>query len=127
MLRGMKLVLNQPGESYTIHGYRPGVLMINGEPYTQSLAISATQLIPDWRPQTIGDLQAEDFAVFEELEAGLILLGTGAKQIFPAIECYAPLLERNIAVEIMDTPAACRTFNILVSEGRPVAAGLMMI
>ena len=60
------------------------------------------------------------------LEPEIVLLGTGDRQHFPHPRLLAPLTERRIGVEVMDTRAACRTFNILVAEGRRVAAALVI-
>ena len=62
-----------------------------------------------------------------ELDPQVILLGTGARQIFPAMALLARGLARSIGIEVMDTGAACRTYNILMAEGRQVVAGLLPI
>ncbi|MCP4126357.1 MAG: hypothetical protein GY753_04760, partial [Gammaproteobacteria bacterium] len=59
-------------------------------------------------------------------EPQLVILGTGEEQQFPQPALYALLLNQGVGVEVMTTPAACRTYNILVSEGRRVAAALLL-
>ena len=71
------------------------------------------------------DLFAEVFSPNNDIE--ILLLGTGAKQHFPPAEIIKSFIENNIALEVMDTGAACRTFNVLVSEDRRVAAALMAL
>ena len=74
-------------------------------------------------PQTLAAQQLESCLA---VQADILLIGTGARQIFPPRELLRALLLRGIGVEIMDTPAACRTFNILVPEGRQVVAALFL-
>ncbi len=95
-----------------------------------SLIISAKQLIEGWPPSTVEDLCAEHIAAIVALEPELILLGTGAALQFPQRELLMQLRsqrvsDRQVGVEIMDTAAACRTYNILMAEGRHVVAGLI--
>jgi len=94
---------------------------------TQSLILTGQQLITDWEPNRLDELTAAHLDAVLNLEPELILLGTGARQQFPAMDIMLPLHRARIGVEVMDTAAACRTFNILVAEGRHVVAALMMI
>ena len=94
---------------------------------TQSLILTPQQLIIDWEPNQLDELTAAHLDAVLNLEPELILLGTGARQQFPAMAIMQPLHRARIGVEVMDTAAACRTFNILVAEGRHVVAALMMI
>ncbi len=94
---------------------------------TQSLILTSQQLIIDWEPNQLDELTAAHLDTVLNLEPELILLGTGTRQQFPAMDIMLPLHQARIGVEVMDTAAACRTFNILVAEGRHVAAALMMI
>lgn len=86
------------------------------------------RIIENWTTCSIATLDAAAVATLRELGTAIILLGTGQRQTFPQTEvqrALATLASVGIAVEIMDTAAACRTYNILVSEGRPVAAALL--
>ncbi|HHJ13339.1 MAG TPA: hypothetical protein ENJ79_03050 [Gammaproteobacteria bacterium] len=123
----MKISLSTASGGYLIRAYEKGRLTINEESYAGSLILTPDRLIPDWRPQTVAELAAADFEPLMELRPGLVILGTGASQIFPPPALYAGLLDKGIGVEIMNTPAACRTYNILMAEGRAVAAALMML
>jgi uncharacterized protein len=67
-----------------------------------------------------------DIAPVLELEPEILLLGSGRQLVFPRQEIYGQVLGRNIGLEVMDTAAACRTFNILAAEGRRVAAALIL-
>ena len=123
----MKIILTNPGENYAIRSYQAGHVVINDQAYTKSLVLAPKQLMTDWPPQSADELTEADFEMLTELQPDLVLLGTGEKQVFPPLSLYAPLLQKNIAVEVMNTGAACRTYNILASEGRKVIAALMMI
>jgi uncharacterized protein len=88
--------------------------------------VSAARLIADWRPQHIGELTAADLEPALALEPQVLLLGSGARQVFPSPELLAQLYAARIGFEVMDTSAACRTYNVLVGEGREVAAALII-
>jgi len=95
--------------------------------FQRSIIITPSRLIDAWPPQTPDELRGEHFDDFAALQPALVLIGTGAKLIFPNPAYTAPLLRRGIGVEVMNTAAACRTYNFLVSDGRDVAVALMMI
>ena len=71
-------------------------------------------------------LAEADMAAIAALECPIVLLGTGLRQRFPSPALLRPLIERRIGVEVMDSHAACRTYNILMAEGRDVAAALIV-
>ena len=100
-----------------------GTIFINGKPFRHSMLLSAHTLEP-WSPQSITTLRRDDFLPILDHKPKIILLGTGPKQVFPPDEILAPCIQANIAVDIMDTGAACRTFNLLVAESRNVIAAL---
>ena len=130
-------------EALRIHAYASGAIIlavpahleVNQEvdPETglcqvnQSLILTGQQLISDWEPGQTDELTTAHMEAILELEPELVLLGTGARQHFPAMDILSPLHRARIGIEVMDTAAACRTFNILVGEGRHVVAALMMI
>ena len=120
----MKFAEDHNEASYKITGYEEDGININGRLFPESLVLSPTNLISDWKPKNISSLTVEDLAPFYALKAEVILLGTGDKQIFPTSEILKKFASMQIGFEIMDTQAACRTFNILMSEGRNVVAGL---
>jgi uncharacterized protein len=82
--------------------------------------------VPGWGPACAEDLAAEHLEAILDLDPQVIILGTGGTQVFPDQRVYLPALQLGLGVEVMDTGAACRTYNILASEGRKVAAGLIM-
>ena len=107
-----------------IRSCRPGEIDIAGEIWRQSILIHTGKCIA-WKIGSITDLSAEHLAEIIAFEPDILLIGTGTQQQFPDIESYAELLAHNIGVEIRDSPAAARTYNVLVSEGRKVMAGII--
>lgn len=109
-----------------IHSYQEGKININGKNCTHSLVVSNHTLNNDWAIQDIKQLDKYqlDFLLIDQPE--VIIIGTGQQLVFPHPEQYAHLIQRGIGVEFMDTGAACRTYNILLSEDRRVVAGLII-
>ena len=121
----MKLQLAQLGEIklFTAHG--PDHVMVNGERYARSIAVLAEEVRSDWVAAGYDELTEAHFAYFLILKPDVLLLGTGTTQRFPHPRLYRALTDAGIGVECMNTPAACRTYNILVAEGRRVVAAIL--
>ncbi len=81
-------------------------------------------MLEDWVPVPVETLAIDDLALLIETGPALIVLGTGNQQLLPDRELMFAMARRGIGFEVMDTPAAARTFNVLVGEGRSVAAVL---
>jgi len=123
----MHIQLETGGQANLIRAYVTGQIIVNQDSYARSVVVLPGQVITDWPPQTFGELAAAHVAALVPLRPELVLFGTGRRQHFPRAELLAPLVEAGIGWEIMDTGAACRTYNILMGEGRNVAAALLMI
>lgn len=123
----MHIQLESGGQSNQIRTYSSGLISVNQDSYTRSLIVLPGQIISDWPPQTLEELTAAHIEILVSLSPELLILGTGRRQQFPHAEILAPLVAAGIGWEIMDTGAACRTYNILMSEGRNVAAALLLI
>lgn len=121
----MKFALDPSGAQYLIKKYTPENITVNDKDYHCSIIVGPTTLIPDWRPQKIEELKAEDFAPIIALKPAIFILGVGQKHEFPPAEILQPLYLNHIGIEVMTTAAACRTYNVLASEGRLVIAGLL--
>lgn len=122
----MKLVFeNQPGLNL-VTGYGADHLMINKVRHDGNLLLSAGRIVSGWAPGGFDRLAAGDFAAVLELAPEVVIVGTGARQRFPAPQLLRPLIDAGIGFEVMDLAAACRTYNILASEGRAVAAALLL-
>ena len=109
-----------------IRGYDPGELRINDGVYRSSVIVGASAIREEPTLATAAELAAEHAARILEFEPEVVLLGTGRRQAFPAAEFGARFLQSGIGFEVMDTGAACRTFNVLVSERRRVVALLLL-
>ncbi len=122
----MKFAQDNQDEGYVITAYDDDGISVNGKPFTQSLIITTAKLDEDWKVDSITALQRGHVEQILALDPELIIIGTGNQLIFPAVEMYSNIIERGIGVDFMDTRAACRTYNILMSEGRHVVAGLIL-
>ena len=109
-----------------IRAYGNGELRVNEQVYRGGIILSAATVIADANVQNLDDLLALGLSRALALEPELVLLGTGARQIFPVPSFGAQFLRAGIGFEVMDTSAACRTFNVLVGEQRRVAAILLL-
>jgi uncharacterized protein len=109
-----------------IRAYGNGELRVNEHVYRGGVILSAATAIADASVQNLDDLLALGLSRALSMEPELVLLGTGARQIFPAPSFGAQFLRAGIGFEVMDTSAACRTFNVLVGEQRRVAAILLL-
>ena len=109
-----------------IRSCRSGEIRIKTEVYTRSLVVTVNTLEPNWPLTEIGALDGSLLEPILALDPELVLLGSGDRLVFPDAEKLRPIIERGIGYEIMDTAAACRTYNVLVAEGRHVVAGLII-
>jgi uncharacterized protein len=110
----------------SITSYDAVHIAVNGRRLTKSFILTPQRLIEDWPPDSLDELSAPHLAAVAALDCPIVLLGTGTRQRFPAPALLRPLLARRIGVEVMDSHAACRTYNILMAEGRDVAAALII-
>ena len=120
----MKLHVSGPGSRNAITGYGEGYVLVNGRRHESSLIVLPDQVLA-WDVAGFSALSAEHFSSLKNLQAEILLLGTGPKQRFPHPQLTAPLAAAGIGLEVMDLKAACRTYNILVAEERKVAAALL--
>ena len=122
----MKLSIEKPGGIHLVRGYSEAGVRIDDQLYATSVVVNATTVIESWRPRSIGEVNETDLQPVLELRPEVLLVGTGRRQVFPAPEVLAWLYRARVGFEIMDTGAACRTYNVLVGEGRNVAAALIV-
>jgi uncharacterized protein len=122
----MRFAEDETAGRYRIRAYAPGKVTINEAVFTRSLVVTPGRILADWQPQSFDELQAEHLILVADLAPEIILLGTGAMLRFPRPAVAAPLIDSGIGLEVMDTAAACRTYKILVSEDRQVAAALII-
>lgn len=145
----MQVTLEGNNASYRIRAYEPGYVSIaipkqlesppDGHPdrvsssrmwrdrLEHSFVITPEHLIRNWASDEFSSLEARHFSDLISLEPEIVLFGSGKQLRRPSAGLLAGLFDAGIGVEIMDTGAACRTFNILMNDGRRVAAALMII
>lgn len=122
----MKLSLDAPSSTNLIRSYGPRGVQVGERTIAHSMIVGPTRLIDDWRPSSIDELVPADLVPLLEWRPGVLLIGTGERQRFPSRDLLAALYESRLGFECMDTGAACRTYNVLVAEGRDVAAALIV-
>jgi uncharacterized protein len=120
----MKFTLDARSDINLIRGYAAGEVRIAELVQHAPCIVTANQLILDWQARDVKTLSPADLEPVFALQPDVVLLGTGARQIFPASEVRQAFAARRIGLEVMDLGAACRTYNILVQEERRVAAML---
>lgn len=122
----MQLDRDNPDFRYVLRGLGARGLLVNQAEITASFLLTPATLVEGWRPASAAELQPADFEAVLALSPGVVLLGTGRRQVFPAAAALAALLTRGIGIEVMDNAAAARTFNVLAAEGRPVVAAFLL-
>lgn len=125
----MQIHLERPqSENFVRHlesdadGFR---ITIGGKTYNESLIITPLTL-ELWDVDSVAALAEHHFQAITQLNVEVVLMGTGQTIAFPPPQVYRSIVDRGIGVEIMDTPAACRTYNVLAGDGRKVAAALIL-
>jgi uncharacterized protein len=122
----MKLTDERTAGAFLVRSYTPGELRVGEEVLTRSCVLRADQLLRDWRPQSVEDVTLVDLEPVLALDPEIVVFGVGARQQFLRPELMAAMLARGVGCEVMTTEAACRTYNVLVSEDRRVVAALMV-
>jgi uncharacterized protein len=107
-------------------GYGAGHVIVNHKRFERSLIVLPDRIIENWDANAFEELTAEHFDFVMALQPEMVLFGTGATLRFPHPRLTRSLIRAGIGVEVMDTAAACRTYNILTAEGRQVAAALLI-
>jgi uncharacterized protein len=110
--------------SLVIQSVSATAIRVSGETYSNAIALTPERLIPDWQFRAIEDLSIDDFESLFSGNPELIVVGTGTKNLFPPRDLVFGFARRGVGLEVMDTAAAARTFNVLAGEGRRVAAVL---
>lgn len=101
-------------------------IRINDEEYSDSVALTAEDILGPWTSTSIAELTVADFAPVFETKPEIVLLGTGTSNVFPPRELTFAFARKGVGLEVMDTAAAARTFNVLANESRRVTAVLYL-
>jgi uncharacterized protein len=122
----MKLQLTRADGQNLFTGYGEGYVSINHERHERSIVVSPDAPVQGWAPQSFEALSAADLAPVLALEPEIVILGTGETWRLPPPAVTRVFVDARIGYEIMDTRAACRTYNILMAEGRRVVAAILV-
>lgn len=112
--------------SISIHSVADDLVRIGSQTYRATVALTPEVVIESWAAGPVHTLAEVDFQVLFDTSPEVIVLGTGRKNIFPPRELMFAFARRGIGLEVMNTPAAARTFNVLAGEGRRIAAVLYL-
>jgi uncharacterized protein len=116
----------QAPDAHVVTGTGPGWIRVGTVEYRENVVLLPDAVLPGWAAAGFDALTEHDFAALLAHRPSIVLFGTGATQRFPHPRLLAALAAERVGVEVMDTGAACRTFNILVGEDRRVAAALLI-
>lgn len=116
----------ETADANLIRAWRRGGLRIGDEWLRSHAIVSADRIVRNWPVSNPVDLQPDDLEAALATDPDIIILGTGEALRRPTADLMRLMAERGIGVEIMDTPAACRTYNVLLHEGRSVVAALFI-
>ena len=121
----MKLQAERIEGTNAISRHGPGGVAVNGVEHTASVIVPWQGEVQGWNAPSFESLTAAHFERLCEYQPELVIFGSGPRIRFPAAALLRPLIERRIGVETMDSAAACRTYNVLLAEGRRVVAALL--
>lgn len=122
----MKLHSDSPSGLNTITGYGTDYIEINKIPYSHPVLVGPSGDVVRWSATSFETLEESHFSQIANQNPELVIFGSGAKQRFPRPELLKALIKARIGFEVMDSQAACRTYNILVGEGRQAMAALLL-
>ena len=121
----MKFHLQSPSANL-VTGSGPGWIRVGVQEYRENVVLTTGSVAPGFAPGGFDALAPADFTALLDTSPEIVLLGTGKTQRFPRPALTAALHGAHVGLEVMDTRAACRTYNILVAEGRSVTAALIV-
>ncbi|MDQ5927386.1 MAG: hypothetical protein QG554_2330, partial [Pseudomonadota bacterium] len=109
-----------------INACTASTVSVNGESYAHSILVSHTGPVQPWAASSVRELQEAHFADIVAAAPEVVIFGSGPHLRFPHPALLRGLMAARIGFETMDTPAACRTYNVLAGEGRRVMAALLI-
>ena len=120
----MQLTMENTGDANRIHSYGQDGIVINGTRHETTTVVTAHEVLTRWGPGSVAALGEREIDSLLEMEPELIIIGTGSRQLFPSRAFMIRAIEAGIGIEAMTTPAACRTYNVLIAEQRNAMAVL---
>ena len=121
----MQLNLERPDYQYYLRGADGDSALVNDRRLRASFVIAPEALVEDWPVHDARSMVPSDLDALLALRPELLVLGTGATQVFPPALVMAACLQRGIGLEVMTNAAAARTYSVLAGEGRRVVAGFV--
>jgi uncharacterized protein len=121
----MKLQADRMEGMNAIARHGPDGVIVNGKEHRSAVIVPWRGGVSAWAPSDFEGLAQEHFEALAALGPELVIFGSGARLRFPRPLFLQPLMTRRIGIETMDTAAACRTYNVLLAEGRAVVAALL--
>ena len=122
----MKLQLTRAEGRNLFTGYGEGYVKLNDERHEHNIVVAPDHPVREWEPESFEALTAAHLHELLELKPETVILGTGEELRFPPRELIRVLADAAVGLEVMDTKAACRTYNILMAEGRRVVAAIFV-
>ena len=122
----MKMALDDAAGMHLVSAYEPGQVRVGGRSFTASVIIHPDRIEQDWPVDSPEAIDSRSLRTVCDAGPELLVLGTGERQVFPSPRVFTTLMDLGIGYEVMDNGAACRTYNILVAEGRRVALALIL-
>jgi uncharacterized protein len=122
----MKFTQHTPDGLNLIRNYGPAFVTVGEEEIRRSCIVGPSEVVRDWPPRDVPSLKTEHLAALFELAPEVVVLSTGARQQFPSAALRAEFATRKIGIEVMEVGAACRTYNVLVSEERRVLCAILL-
>ncbi len=121
----MEFNLEVPQDQFFIRSVSEKCIRVHQDYFNQPFILSGQRIIPEWGVTSVEDINEESLQALFELQPEVVLIGTGNTQVFLPPATQVHFFRRGIGFEVMTTDAACRTFNVLVAEGREVVAALL--
>jgi uncharacterized protein len=121
----MKFTQHRTEGANLIRRYGPDYIVVGETEIRSSCIVTATTLTP-WAPRSVAELAAGHLEALFALEPEVVVLSTGASQVFPRAALRAEFATRRIGLEVMEVGAACRTYNVLVGEERRALAAVLL-
>jgi uncharacterized protein len=122
----MKFHVTQTAGHNVFTGYGDGYVSINHQRFEHAVVVSPAHTIEPWEPSSFDALTPGHFEAILQSKPEIVILGTGDRIRFPKPDLTRALAARGVGLEVMDTKAACRTYNILAAEGRQVLAAILI-
>ena len=118
----MEFNLEVPQNQFFIRSVSEKGICVHNDYFNRPFIISGQRIVPEWNVTSVDDINEESLQVIFDLQPEVILIGTGNTQVFLPTATQVHFFRRNFGFEVMTTEAACRTFNVLATEGRKVVA-----